>query len=70
MGFLRMIIQPRAAAGARVTVELQHVRVERRGDVALVRIDRPPANALDPVLLSEGARCVEELAAEPPAPSC
>jgi enoyl-CoA hydratase/carnithine racemase len=44
----------------------EHLAIERRGEVTVVRIDRPPANALDPVLLSEGARCVEELAAEPP----
>ena len=43
----------------------EHLAIERRGEVTVVRIDRPPANALDPVLLSEGARCVEELAAEP-----
>jgi enoyl-CoA hydratase len=45
---------------------MPHVRVEERGDVALVRIDRPPANALDLELLDEGARCVEELAAAEP----
>ena len=44
----------------------EHLAIERRGEVTVVRIDRLPANALDPVLLSEGARCVEELAAEPP----
>ena len=31
-----------------------HVSIERHGDVAVVRIDRPPANALDVGLLEEG----------------
>jgi enoyl-CoA hydratase len=44
----------------------EHLAVEREGDVAVVRIDRPPANALDLTLLSEGRRCAEELAAAPP----
>jgi enoyl-CoA hydratase/carnithine racemase len=32
-----------------------------------VRIDRPPANAMDLGLLEEGHRLAEELAGEPPA---
>ena len=32
----------------------RYVTVEARGEVALVRIDRPPANALDPDLLEQG----------------
>jgi enoyl-CoA hydratase len=32
-----------------------------------VRIDRPPANAMDPSLLEEGQRLAAELAADPPA---
>src|SRR5436309_12929302 len=45
---------------------MKHVRVEQRGDVALVRIDRPPANALDLSLLDEGHGVLAELeAAEP-----
>ena len=42
------------------------VTVESSGDVALVRIDRPPANAMDLELLEEGRRAHDELrAAEP-----
>ena len=41
----------------------RHLRVDQHGDVALLRIDRPPANALDLELLEEGARVTEELAA-------
>jgi enoyl-CoA hydratase len=42
------------------------VSIESHGDVALVRIDRPPANALDRELLEEGHAAVGELrAAEP-----
>ena len=44
----------------------QHLRIEERGDVALVRIDRPPANAMDLELLDEATRVLDELAkAEP-----
>jgi len=32
----------------------RHLTVEEHGDVALVRIDRPPANAMDLELLAEG----------------
>ena len=42
------------------------ISVEPHGDVALVRIDRPPANAMDLSLLDEGHRCLEELAAAKP----
>lgn len=45
---------------------MEHVRVERHGDVALVRIDRPPANALDLSLLDEGHRVLAELGAAEP----
>jgi enoyl-CoA hydratase len=44
----------------------RHLNVEERGDVALVRIDRPPANALDLELLDEGKRLAAELAASDP----
>ena len=44
----------------------RHVHVEERGDVALVRIDRPPANAMDPELLAEGHAVLGELAAAEP----
>jgi len=45
---------------------VEHVRVERRGDVAVVRIDRPPANALDLELLEEGHAVLAELRADEP----
>lgn len=41
--------------------------IEQRGEVALVRIDRPPANAMDPQLLSDGRAVLEELRASEPA---
>jgi enoyl-CoA hydratase/carnithine racemase len=37
------------------------VTVETHGEVALVRVDRPPANALDLELLAEGSAAVAEL---------
>jgi enoyl-CoA hydratase len=42
------------------------LHVLRDEDVAIVRLDRPPANAMDPQLLDEGTRLAEELAADPP----
>jgi enoyl-CoA hydratase len=42
------------------------VSVESRNEVALVRIDRPPANALDLELLEEGGALVEELGSAEP----
>jgi enoyl-CoA hydratase len=42
------------------------VHVEAHGDIALVRIDRPPANAMDLELLDAGRAVAEELAAEQP----
>ncbi len=44
----------------------RHLTIEQHGDVALLRIDRPPANALDLELLEEGARARDELAAASP----
>ena len=44
----------------------RHVTIEERGEVALVRIDRPPANALDPELLEDGHAVLAELAAAEP----
>jgi enoyl-CoA hydratase len=41
---------------------VDYVSVEERGDIALVRVDRPPANALDPALLHEGRCVLDELA--------
>jgi enoyl-CoA hydratase len=43
-----------------------YVRVEEHGDVALVRVDRPPANALDPELLHELRGVADELTAAGP----
>ena len=45
----------------------RHIRVEAEAGVALVRIDRPPANALDLELLSESHALSEELRAAEPA---
>ena len=42
------------------------VTIEERGEVALVRVDRPPANALDLELLTEGREVVDELAGGEP----
>jgi enoyl-CoA hydratase len=43
-----------------------HVTVESRGELALVRLDRPPANALNPELLEEFEAVRQQLAADPP----
>ena len=43
-----------------------HIHIEASGDVAVVRIDRPPANALDLDLLAEGDAVRERLAGEEP----
>lgn len=46
----------------------RYVTIERHGDVALVRLDRPPANAIDRELLRESHAVLEEvLASEPTA---
>jgi enoyl-CoA hydratase/carnithine racemase len=42
------------------------VTVETHGEVALVRVDRPPANALDLELLEEGSAAVADLRADEP----
>ena len=44
----------------------EFLSVEDAGGVAVVRIDRPPANALAPDLLDEGAELVASLAADSP----
>ena len=44
----------------------QHIHIEAAGDVAVVRIDRPPANAMDLELLAEGHEVRERLAADEP----
>jgi enoyl-CoA hydratase len=43
-----------------------HIHIEEAGEVAIVRIDRPPANALDIELLAEGHDVRERLAREEP----
>jgi enoyl-CoA hydratase len=43
-----------------------YVRVEEHGDVALVRVDRPPANALDLELLHEARATADELTTSGP----
>jgi enoyl-CoA hydratase len=43
-----------------------HVALEARGELAVVRLDRPPANALNPELLEELSAVRERLAAEQP----
>ena len=43
-----------------------HIHIEESGDVAVVRIDRPPANALDVELLAEGHEVRGQLAAADP----
>jgi enoyl-CoA hydratase len=45
-----------------------HIKVEEHGGIAVVRLDRPPANALDPALVAEGREVLERLVgAEPDA---
>jgi enoyl-CoA hydratase len=44
----------------------QHLSVEGRGEVLLVRIVRPPANAIDLRMLEEGHAALEQLRADPP----
>jgi len=44
-----------------------HVSVEAQGNLAIVRIDRPPANALDIGLLEEGHAVLADLATAEPA---
>jgi enoyl-CoA hydratase/carnithine racemase len=42
----------------------RHVTVEARGEIALVRIDRPPANAMDRELLDDAVATCEQLGAD------
>jgi enoyl-CoA hydratase len=44
----------------------RHVTVEARGEIALVRIDRPPANAMDRELLDDAVATCEQLGADEP----
>lgn len=46
---------------------MSHVHLELEGDVAVVRIDRPPANAMDQGLLEEGLGVLDDVAGEDPA---
>jgi enoyl-CoA hydratase/carnithine racemase len=48
-------------------VAADQLSVEAVGEIAVVRIQRPPANALAPELLAEGAELVDRLRAELPA---
>ena len=45
---------------------MRHVTVESRESTAIVRIDRPPANAMNPELVEEIIATTDELAASPP----
>jgi enoyl-CoA hydratase len=45
----------------------EFLKVEARGDVAIVRIDRPPANAMIAEMADEGAAVLEQLLADEPA---
>jgi enoyl-CoA hydratase len=42
------------------------IHLSSQDGVTILRIDRPPANALDPTLLNAGVEVVEELMAAPP----
>jgi enoyl-CoA hydratase len=46
---------------------MRYVSIEPRDDVAVVRVDRPPANAMDPELLADAVAATEELAVAEPA---
>jgi enoyl-CoA hydratase len=45
---------------------MQFVDIRERDGVAVVTIDRPPANALDPELLADGLAALDALLADPP----
>jgi len=47
--------------------ELRHLSIERRGELVVVRIERPPANAMDLELLEEGALALDRLHDQRPA---
>lgn len=51
---------------ARRDAGLSQASVEQRGAVALLRVDRAPANALDPTLLREMLELLDRLSADPP----
>ena len=57
----------RAGYAARtLSVVAGTVTIEQRGEIALVRIDRPPANAMDPEMLADGRMVLHELRAADP----
>jgi enoyl-CoA hydratase len=45
---------------------MRFVSIEEHDDIAVVRVDRPPANAMDPGLLADAVAATEELAAAEP----
>ena len=45
----------------------EFIKTEAVGEVLVVRLERPPANAMSPALLDEGAEVVARLSADPPA---
>jgi enoyl-CoA hydratase len=45
---------------------MRFVSIEKRDDVAVVRVDRPPANAMDPGLLADAVAATEDIAAAEP----
>ena len=57
----------RCTRNALDTLTREDVTVEPRGDLALVGIDRPPANALELQLLDEGHAALAALEAPAPA---
>lgn len=46
---------------------MRFVSIEEHHDVAVVRVDRPPANAMDPGLLADAVAATEDIAAAEPA---
>src|SRR5215211_3044369 len=48
-------------------MDYELIEREHDGDVLVVRMNRPPANAMSPDLLAEGARLAGELESDPPA---
>ena len=45
---------------------VRHVTISEQGDIAVVRVDRPPANAMDPEMLADAVAATSELAASSP----
>src|SRR3954454_9784485 len=40
---------------------MEHITIEMRGEIALLTVDRPPANAMSPGLLAEGVAAAREI---------